>query len=84
MNTRSRVAAQSGSTVWVWDSTWLPAVVVDYGVDLVRVRLAHGVTFSVDVNKLVVRDSAGGGKDAPRECWRGEGAIYKQLKGGRG
>jgi hypothetical protein len=82
MNTRSRVAAQSGSTVWVWDSTWLPAVVVDYGVDLVRVRLAHGVTFSVDVDKLVVRDSAGGGKDAPHECWRGERVIYKQLKGG--
>jgi hypothetical protein len=80
MNTRSRMAAESGSTVWVWDSTWLPAVVVDYGVDLVRVRLTHGVTFSVDVDKLVVRDSAGGGKDAPRACWRGEGVIHKTVE----
>jgi hypothetical protein len=81
MNTRSRTAFESGSTVWVWDSTWLPAIVVNYGVDWVRVRLAHGGTFNVDVEKLVVRDSAGGGKDAPRACWRDEGAIHKQTKG---
>ncbi|MBV8139329.1 MAG: hypothetical protein JO121_27425 [Deltaproteobacteria bacterium] len=81
MNTRSRMAFESGSTVWVWDSTWLPAIVVNYGVDWVRVRLAHGVTFNVDAEKLVARDSVGGGKDAPRACWRDEGVIHKQMMG---
>jgi len=77
MNTRSRIALESGSTVWVWDSTLLPAVVVDYGADLVRVRLAHGVTFNVNADKLVVRETAGGGNDVPRECLRREKVLTK-------
>jgi hypothetical protein len=40
----------------VWDSYWLPAVVVDYEIDLMRVKLSHGVTFNVSLDKLILRD----------------------------
>jgi hypothetical protein len=65
----------------VWDSIWLPAVVVGYGVDLLRVRLAPGVTFNVGADKLFVRGPACGGKDTPRSCWVDEGAVTSYLKG---
>jgi len=51
------VSFERGSRVWVWDSTWLPAVVVGLlEADCVSVRLEHGVTFSVAAANLAGRD----------------------------
>ena len=57
---------RSGSRVWVWDSTWLPAIVVHRAqTDCLLVRLAHGVTFSVPPAVLRPRDPACRGGDVP-------------------
>jgi hypothetical protein len=66
-----RTAPQSnftrGSRVWVWDSTWLPAVVIQYGqTDAISVRLEHGVTFRVAIANVAVRDPARNGSDLPK------------------
>jgi hypothetical protein len=61
MRKRSGFILERGSKVWVWDSTWLPAVVVRPGADSVLVRLEHGVTFQVAVDKLDIGDPARGG-----------------------
>jgi hypothetical protein len=54
------------SMVWVWDSTWLPAVVVHRAqMGYLLVRLEHGVTFSVTVADMVLRDPACRGSDVP-------------------
>lgn len=70
---------EPGLKVWVWDSTWLPAVVVRPGVDSVLVRLEHGVTFEVVVDHLDVRDPACCGSDRPRSpCGLGGSADQKR------
>jgi len=57
---------ESDSAVWVWDSTWLPAVVVNRArTDCVLVRLEHGVTFSVKMANVATRDPACRGGDMP-------------------
>jgi len=65
MSTRKELNLKPDSMVWVWDSTWLPAVVVDRAcMGRVLVRLEHGVTFSASITELVPRDPVfrGGGK----------------------
>ena len=55
-----------GSMVWVWDSTWLPAVVVQHApMGCALVRLDHGVTFNVTLADLMPRDLALLGADIP-------------------
>jgi hypothetical protein len=57
MRTEAKVGFKQHSTVWVWDSTWLPAVVVHrVQTGCLLVRLTHGVTFSVNVANLLPRD----------------------------
>jgi len=78
MKTRQTFDLKWGPNVWVWDSAWLPAVVVAYAADLVRVRLSHGITFNVGVEKLAVRDAKCVGKDMPSSCWRDAEENYAQ------
>ena len=55
-----------GSTVWVWDSTWMPAVVVGRTqTGFVLVRFEHGVTCSVAMSDLQPRDLTSRGNDRP-------------------
>jgi hypothetical protein len=50
----------------VWDSTWLPAVVVQHApMGCALVRLDHGVTFNVTMADLLPRDPARCGGDVP-------------------
>jgi hypothetical protein len=76
MESEPEVSFKRGSSVWVWDSTWLPAVVVCLpAIDCVSVRLEHGVTFSVAVANLVARDPAYPGNEIPHprhglHAWR--------------
>ena len=61
------VSFERGSRVWVWDSTWLRAMVVGLlEADCVSVRLEHGVTVSVAAANLAGRDPASRGNDVPR------------------
>src|SRR5215469_9424170 len=58
---------QQGTPVWVWDSAWLPAVVVHRGLmDGLLVRLEHGVTFRAAMADVVTRNAASRGTDVPR------------------
>ena len=53
-------------SVWVWDSIWLPAVVVRSAqMGRVLVRFEHGVTFNAMVSHVRSRDPATGGSDMP-------------------
>jgi hypothetical protein len=53
-------------SVWVWDSIWLPAVVVrPVQMNRVLVRLEHGVTFNAMVSHVRSRDPASSGCDMP-------------------
>jgi hypothetical protein len=64
--TEPELSLEPGSKVWVWDSTWLPAVVVFFfRMDCVSVQLEHGVIFSVGVTNLAARDPARRGRDVP-------------------
>ena len=66
MNTRPELSFRQDSMVWVWDSTWLPAIVArNVQPDRVLVRLQHGVTFSVPQTNLAARDPACRGGDIP-------------------
>jgi|HubBroStandDraft_1064217.scaffolds.fasta_scaffold1000070_2 hypothetical protein len=66
MSTKAKMSFKQHSMVWVWDSTWLPAIVVRGArMGCVLVRLAHGVTFSVTAANLVPRDPACRGGDIP-------------------
>jgi hypothetical protein len=57
---------EQGSLVWVWDSTWLPAVVVEADrMGSLLIKLEHGVTFSSTDTYLVARDPARCGDDLP-------------------
>lgn len=66
MSATPEKSQKQDSAVWVWDSTWLPAIVVDRaGMGCVSVRLEHGVTFNVNTVNLVPRDPARRGGDMP-------------------
>jgi hypothetical protein len=53
-------------SVWVWDSIWLPAVVVRPAqMGRVLVRFEHGVTFNAMVSHVRSRDPASSGSDMP-------------------
>ena len=56
MNKRFGSGVAEGSKVWVWDSFWLPAVVVRFDPNACLVRLDHGVTFSVNPSDVQTRD----------------------------
>ena len=59
MSTPPKMSFKQDSMVWVWDSMWLPAVVVDpAGMDRILVRVEHGVTFAAAVANLLPRDHA--------------------------
>jgi hypothetical protein len=59
MSTRSKMSFRQGSTVWVWDSMWLPAVVVHRAqMGRILVRAEHGLTFSSTMANLLPRDPA--------------------------
>ena len=71
MSTRRNMSFRRDSMVWVWDSTWLPAVVVHRApTGGALVRLDHGVTFKVTVADLVSRDPACQGADIPSASTR--------------
>jgi hypothetical protein len=54
------------SAIWVWDSTWSPAVAVNRArMGSVLVRLEHGVTFNVKMTNVAPRDRALRGRDIP-------------------
>jgi hypothetical protein len=66
MSTRRKMSFRQHSMVSVWDSIWLPAVVVQRAqIGYLLVRLEHGVTFSVTMADLVWRDPACRGTDIP-------------------
>ena len=66
MDDRPEIRILQGSTVWVWDSTWLPAVVVRPAqTGFVLVRFEHGVTCSVAMSDLEPRDAASRSGDKP-------------------
>jgi len=53
-------------SVWVWNSIWLPAVVVRPAqMGRVLVRFEHGVTFNAMVSQVRSRDPASSGSDMP-------------------
>jgi hypothetical protein len=55
-----------GSAVWVWESTWLPAIVVRPAwPGFALVRFEHGVTCCVALPDLEPRDPASRGADRP-------------------
>jgi hypothetical protein len=63
---KPEMSIPQGSTVWVWDSTWLPAVVVRPAQPgFVLVRFEHGVTCSVAMSDLQPRDITSRGSDRP-------------------
>jgi|HubBroStandDraft_2_1064218.scaffolds.fasta_scaffold865154_1 hypothetical protein len=59
MSTQPKMSFEQGSKVWVWDSMWLPAVVVLRApTGRVLVRAEHGLTFTVTMANLLPRDRA--------------------------
>jgi hypothetical protein len=68
MTSGHKMTFRQDCTVWVWDSTWLPAVVVQHvPMGCALVRLDHGVTFSVTMADLAPRDPACRGGDVPQQ-----------------
>ena len=66
MGAKPKMRVLPGSTVWVWDSTWMPAVVVGRTqTGFVLVRFEHGVTCSVAMSDLHPRDLTSRGNDRP-------------------
>ena len=60
MSTQPKMSFKQGSKVWVWDSMWLPAVVVHRAqMGRVLVRAEHGLTFTATMANLLPRDPAG-------------------------
>ena len=59
MSTEPKMSFGQGSKVWVWDSMWLPGVVVLRApMDRVLVRAEHGLTFTVTMTNVLPRDPA--------------------------
>jgi hypothetical protein len=66
MTPGQKMTFRQNSMVWVWDSTWLPAVVVQHApMGCALVRLDHGVTFNITMADLLSRDPASRGGDVP-------------------
>jgi hypothetical protein len=66
MGAKPKMRFRQGSTVWVWDSTWIPAVVVrPTRTGFVLVRFEHGVTCSVAMSELQPCDLTSRGNDRP-------------------
>jgi hypothetical protein len=66
MDAKAKMRILQGSTVWVWDSGWFPAVVVrPTRTGFVLVRFEHGVTWSVAMSDLQPRDLTSRGSDRP-------------------
>jgi hypothetical protein len=66
MDAKAKMRILQGSTVWVWDSTWLPVVVVGpTRAGFVLVRFEHGVTCSEAMSGLQPRDLASRDSDRP-------------------
>ena len=81
MSTRRKMSFRRDSMVWVWDSTWLPAVVVHLApMSGALVRLDHGVTFNVTIADLVPRDPACQGADIPSANTRRSDTTGYQQK----
>jgi hypothetical protein len=60
MSTAPKMSFKQGSKVWVWDSMWLPAVVVHpVPTGRILVRVEHGLTFTATMVNLLPRDLAG-------------------------
>ena len=52
MSTEPKMSFGQGSKVWVWDSMWLPAVVVQPApMGRILVRVEHGLTFTATMGK---------------------------------
>jgi hypothetical protein len=67
MDAKAKMRILQGSTVWVWDSTWLPAVVVGpTRAGFVLVRFEHGVTCSVAMSGLQPHDLTSRDSDKAR------------------
>jgi hypothetical protein len=82
MSTRRKMSFRRDSMVWVWDSTWLPAVVVHLApMGGALVRLDHGVTFNVTIADLVSRDPACQGADIPSAVERRSKITGHQQRG---
>ena len=59
MSTEPKMSFGQGSKVWVWDSMWLPAVVVQPApMGRILVRVEHGLTFTATMVNLLPRDPA--------------------------
>ena len=59
MSSQPKMSFKQGSKVWVWDSIWLPAVIVRRAqMGHILVRLEHGVTFPSIMANLRPRDPA--------------------------
>jgi hypothetical protein len=57
MSTQPKMSFEQGSKVWVWDSMWLPAVVVHQApMGSMLVRVEHGLTFTASMVNLLPRD----------------------------
>jgi hypothetical protein len=64
MSSGHKMIFREDSMVWVWDSTWLPAVVVQHApMGCALVGLDHGVRFNVTMADLLPRDPARRGGD---------------------
>ncbi len=84
MGSRRKMRVRQDSMVWVWDSTWLPAVVVHHApMNCLLVRLEHGVTFRVTMADLVPRDPACRGGDVPSAGMRRSITIGHEQKGAK-
>ena len=57
MSTQAKTSFKQGSKVWVWDSMWLPAVVINrVPMGRILVRVEHGLTFTAATANLFPRD----------------------------
>jgi hypothetical protein len=74
MNTEPRGTFEPGSPVWVWDTTWLPAVVLDRAQKgRLLLGLDHGVTFIVTTASVEARDPRASSKpEEIEQTWVGK------------
>jgi hypothetical protein len=57
MSTQAKMSLRHGSKVWVWDSMWLPAVVINRApMGRMLIRVEHGLTFTAATANLFPRD----------------------------
>jgi hypothetical protein len=81
MRTGKQMSFKQDSPVWVWDSTWLPAIVVQpTRIGWMLVRLDHGVTFSATILDLAARDPACRGADIPSASMHSLSIVGRQPR----